>query len=77
MNLGRHGKSANSGGLDEDMEELSLGQLGSAGGIGTSSASRARMLAMEREKQMKKQRANAGQMGNNTKPDYKRCCNLL
>jgi hypothetical protein len=48
--------------LDDDMEDLSLGQLGSAGGIGTSSASRARMLAIEREKQMKK-RNNSAQLG--------------
>lgn len=48
--------------LDDEMEDLSLGQLGSAGGIGTSSASRARMLAIEREKQMKK-RSNSAQQG--------------
>mmetsp|Transcript_23843 Transcript_23843/g.34969 ORF Transcript_23843/g.34969 Transcript_23843/m.34969 type:complete len:683 (+) Transcript_23843:159-2207(+) len=47
--------------LDDEMEELSLGGsgLGSAGGIGTSSASRARMLAQQREINMKKRQSSA------------------
>ena len=49
-------------GLEDDMEELSMssgGALNSAGGIGTSSASRARMLAQQRELQLKKRQTSA------------------
>lgn len=53
--------------LDEDMEELSLGGsgLGSAGGIGTSSASRARFLAQQRDISLKKQQQKMTQSGMN------------
>jgi hypothetical protein len=49
--------------LDDDMEELSLGGLGSAGGIGASSASRARFLAQQRELTLKKQQQKMSQSG--------------
>lgn len=47
--------------MDDDMEDLSLGggALNSAGGLGTSSASRARMLAQQRELQLKKRQSTA------------------
>jgi hypothetical protein len=46
------------------MEDLSLGGgLGSAGGIGTSSASRARFLAQQRELTIKKQQQKMSQSG--------------
>lgn len=49
--------------LDEDMEDLSISGLGSAGGIGTSSASRARFLAQQRELNLKKQQQKIAQSG--------------
>jgi hypothetical protein len=46
------------------MEDLSLGGgLGSAGGIGASSASRARFLAQQREITIKKQQQKISQSG--------------
>ena len=48
--------------MDDDMEDLTLsggGALNSAGGLGTSSASRARMLAQQRELQPKKRQSTA------------------
>ena len=48
--------------MEDDMEDLSLsggGTLNSAGGLGTSSASRARMLAQQRDLQLKKRQSTA------------------
>lgn len=45
------------------MEDLSISGLGSAGGIGTSSASRARFLAQQRELNLKKQQQKIAQSG--------------
>ncbi len=47
------------------MEDLSISGLGSAGGIGTSSASRARFLAQQRELNLKKQQQKMAQSGEN------------
>ena len=49
--------------LDDEMEDLSIGGLGSAGGIGTTSASRARFLAQQRELNLKKQQQKIAQSG--------------
>lgn len=49
--------------LDDEMEDLSIGGLGSAGGISTSSASRARFLAQQRELNLKKQQQKISQSG--------------
>ncbi len=51
--------------VDDDMEDLSISGLGSAGGIGTSSASRARFLAQQRELNLKKQQQKMAQSGEN------------
>jgi hypothetical protein len=52
--------------IEDDMEDLSLsGTLGSAGALGAPNASRARMLAQQREIQLKKRQAATQQGGIN------------